>query len=68
MSLIELLIMIAGIIGAIKGATLGLSLYGIIGLILAIPIGFIGGASLIVISLILIMFFVDILKYISSYR
>jgi hypothetical protein len=38
MSLIELVTMI----GSVTGATLGLSLYGIIGLILGIPIGFLG--------------------------
>jgi hypothetical protein len=65
MSLIELLTAISSITGAIKGASLGFSLYGIIGLILGIPIGFFAGAGLIIISLVLIMSLVEVSEYIK---
>lgn len=60
MSLIELLIVIFSIVGAIKGANLGFSLHRLVGLILGIPFGFLGGASLIIVSLIFIIFLLEV--------
>jgi len=50
-----------GITGAIKGASFGFSLYGLVGLILGIPIGFLGGI-IISVSLVFLVFFIGIQK------
>ena len=61
MNLMELAGAIGGITGAIKSASVGFSLYGWVGLILGIPIGFIGGV-IISVSLVFLVFFILIQK------
>jgi len=46
MNLMELAGTVGGITGAIKGASVGFVLYGLVGLILGIPIGFLGGITI----------------------
>jgi len=52
---------VGGVAGAIKGAFLGFSLYGWVGLVLGMPIGFLGGI-IISVSLVFLVFFIGIQK------
>jgi len=61
MNLMELAGTMGGVTGAIKGAVVGFSLYGWVGLILSIPIGFLGGI-IISISLVFLVFFIGMQK------